>query len=89
MSTSHHASPPGDDSNTRRFIDQVMGRAQQHFSEGRIHKKDEGDLAFAIAADKTNSVVLIHFGKPVQWIGMPKEQALQLAALLTEKASEL
>lgn len=88
MSTSHHSSPE-DDPTTKRFIDQVMSRAQEHFSEGRLNKKDQGDLSFAIATDKINSVVLIHFGKPVDWIGMPKQQALQLAQLLMQHASEL
>ena len=88
MSTAHHSGPE-DEQATKRFVDQVMGRAQEHFSEGRLNKQDQGDLSFAIATDKKNSVVLVHFGKPVDWIGLPKQQALQLANLLINHAAEL
>ena len=88
MSISHHSSPE-DEEARRRFVEQVMGKAQEHFSEGRLSRQDQGDLSFAIASDKANGVVLISFGRPVIWIGMPKQQALQMAKLLTECSAEL
>ncbi len=87
MSMSHHSADS--DAAKDRLIDQILGKAQQHFQDGRLNRQDEGDLSFAIAADPKNQVVIITFGKPVAWVGMPKRQALALAAMLTEKCQEL
>ncbi len=88
MSFSHHES--FEESEARaRLLDQFLNKAQQSFQDGRLNRKDEGELAFAIATDPENQVVIIKFGKPVAWVGMPKRQALELAALLTEHAASL
>jgi len=59
------------------------------FPEGKIDKSDEGEIRFAIAADKSNGVVVIDFGKPVKWLGLPKEKALELGRVLISKAGLL
>jgi hypothetical protein len=43
----------------------------------------------AIAADHGNSIVRLQFGKPIAWLGLPANEARQLAAMLMEKATEL
>lgn len=83
MSTAHHGSPEQHEIK-RRLLDQFLQRAG-----GKLHKSDEGELAFAIAHDTRNQIVVIKFGKPVDWIGLPKKEALQLANLLIEHAAEL
>lgn len=88
MSLSHHSSPEEEEA-TRRFVDQILGKAQEHFAEGRLNKQDQGDLSFAIASDKKNGVVLMHFGKPVVWAGLTKQEALRMADLLITHAAEL
>jgi|RhiMetdeSRZDD1v2_1073273.scaffolds.fasta_scaffold1065185_1 hypothetical protein len=45
-----------------------------------------GEIAFAVAADKTANRVLINFGKPVAFLGMTGEQAIKLGRLLIAKA---
>lgn len=59
------------------------------FSEGQCAPDDEGDLRIAIAADTKAKLVRIDFGKPVGWLGLPKEQALAWASKIAEKARDL
>lgn len=86
MATSHH----GQDGETlKRFLAQVEGNAQRSYSEGRMAETDDGDLAFAVAADPDKGIVMLDFGKLVSWIGMGPEQAAQLGALLIHKARQI
>lgn len=57
------------------------------FPRGRLNADDEGDLQFGITTkDKT---IIVDFGKPVAWLGLDKATALQLGAILIERAREL
>lgn len=80
----HH----GDEENAirRRFLEQIEGRAQRAYSQGRIGADDDGDLAMAIGADPDKKIVVIDYGKLIQWVGMPPEQAVRMAEMLIEKA---
>lgn len=51
------------------------------FPEGHLNEHDEGELNIAIAHIGPN--VILRFGKPVAWIGVPARQARQMAALPT------
>jgi hypothetical protein len=59
------------------------------FPQGKVHATDEGELKFALAADHEHRVVLIDFGKPVVWMGLPPEDAVKLGLALIERAGEL
>lgn len=87
MSLSHHSGE--EEAASRRLLNQMFKKAKEEFPEGRLNRADEGELAFAVAADHEQKAVLIHFGKPVVWCGMNAKQARMLAGLLTEKANEL
>ncbi len=50
-------------------------------------KNDEGELNIRIGIE--NKTVIIHFGKPIVWIGLEVEDVHALANLLLEKAAEL
>lgn len=99
MASAHHGSPLGDDSiidNLRkenelrqRFSEQVDGRAKRSWSEGRLNGKDDGDLAFAISADREKQIITIDFGKPVEWVGLPPKQAIELAQSLIKYARSI
>ena len=67
---------------------QKLGATGQ-YPEGKLNPDDEGEIAFAIGADKPNKKVLIDFGKPVAWIAMTPDQATQFARILIEKALEI
>ncbi len=53
------------------------------FPEGQLNEDDEGGLNIGIGDDKGNLV--LYFGKPVAWIGMPPENAIELANLIIKK----
>lgn len=97
MGASHHSSGPfqPDHENEalkemmQRFTDQVDQRAKRNYSEGRLNANDDGDLAFAVAADPAKNVVIIDFGKPVTWFALPPEQVNGLINLLMMKLREL
>lgn len=73
----------------KRFGDQLKGKAEPLFPEGKVRKDDEGALAFRIAADPSKDIVVIDFGKQVTWLGLPKAEALGLASLLIQHAESL
>lgn len=54
------------------------------FPHGKLNGSDEGGIRFAIGEDGGN--VIINFGTPVAWLGMPPQHAVALAELLIAKA---
>ncbi len=93
MSSSHHGVPsdrdPGKEEIVKRFLDQLEKRAKREYTHGRISGQDEGTLALAVAADKANGVVIIDFGKPVEWIGLGEKECKGLIQMLIEKLREI
>ena len=65
-------------------LEQKLG-ATGRYPDGKVSEQDEGEIVFAVAGH--NGKVFIDFGKPVHSLGMNPDQALQLAALLVEKAA--
>ncbi len=59
------------------------------FPDGKIHHSDEGEIQFGIAADRTKNVVVLDFGTPVVWLGLPPAVAKQLGETLIKRATEL
>jgi hypothetical protein len=57
------------------------------YPRGKIDDTDEGGLQIAVGAYK--DVVRVDFGKPTAWVGLPPEQAFELARLLTKHAAEI
>ena len=57
------------------------------FPRGQLCNDDEGALAMRIGIkDKT---IILDFGKPVTWMGLDKQSAINMANLLLEKAKQL
>jgi hypothetical protein len=52
------------------------------FSHGKINDDDEGDLNVGVAYDPINGVVVINFGKPTAWIGLPPHNARDFANMI-------
>lgn len=69
-----------------RFSDQVAGRAERTWSDGRLGATDDGDLAFAIGPHPDKELVVIDFGKQVEFIAMPPQQAVEMAQALIKHA---
>ena len=57
---------------------------QGSFSDGKLSEEDEGDLRLQVA--HSGDDVRIDFGKPVAWLGFPKDQAIQFAMLILKHA---
>ena len=57
------------------------------FPEGKLNPTDEGEIRFAVAIE--NNKIVLHFGKPVAWLGCTKEQAMDIAKAIIEKAQIL
>lgn len=69
-----------------RLQQQLDGRAQRTWSEGRIGPDDDGDIALAIGSDPDKELVIIDFGKEVTWLAMPPQQAVEIAQMLIKHA---
>lgn len=61
--------------------------ATGEYPRGKFNADDEGGLAIGVARqDKT---VIVNFGKPVAWLGLPKAEALAFADLIIQHAKAL
>ncbi len=69
-----------------RFSDQVAGRAKRAFPDGRIGPTDDGELAFSIGPHPERELIVLDFGKPVEFVAMPPQQAIDLAQALIKHA---
>ena len=58
------------------------------FPDGKLCPEDEGEIRFAVAADKDAGLVHLDFGKPVTFMSMTVKQAADLGQLLNDKARE-
>lgn len=65
------------------FDEKELG-ATGEYPEAPINEDDEGELSFAVGRDSGN--VVLRFGKPIAWIGMPPPQAIMLARALVKHA---
>lgn len=52
------------------------------FPHGKLNEQDEGAIKMAIGYDQSKGVVMVNFGKPVAWFGLPPPEARELARLL-------
>jgi len=57
------------------------------FPEGKFNEHDEGEIAIAVYPKKGN--IIIDFNSPVHWIGMPPEQAVQLAETILKHVKKM
>jgi hypothetical protein len=59
------------------------------FPKGHADAEDEGQIVFAIAADRAHGIVRLDFGTPVAWLGLPPLEAKELGLKLMQKAQEV
>lgn len=67
-------------------IEQIAMGATGKYPEGKLTNNDEGELMFGIAIYEGK--LILNFGKPVEWIGMTKKQAKDLAEHILNKIKE-
>jgi len=61
--------------------------ATKRFPKGMLDADDEGELQFAVG--DRDGVVVLDFGKPIAWLGLPPVNARALAALLVKRADHI
>ncbi len=59
------------------------------FPLGMMDDVDEGEIQFRVGHSVETRTVMVDFGKPVAWLGMPAETARQLAELLIKHADAI
>ena len=58
----------------------------EKYPQGKLTESDKGELEFSIAVHEGR--VVLNWGKPVLWIGVPPAQARAIAASLLRTAEE-
>lgn len=58
--------------------------ASGRFPEGKLNENDEGELRLAVTSK--DGKVIVDFGKPVNWLGLSRDQAMEFAKLLRKHA---
>lgn len=90
MGAGHHGEGHGEaDELRKRFLDQLNGTAKRKYEQGRMGADDDGALSYAITNDDRHGVIVIRFGKPVEWIGLGVKEATELRDQLTERIMAL
>jgi len=57
------------------------------FPDGKINENDMGELRLGIGT--TNDNVVIDFGTSLTWLAFSKQEAIEFARIITEKANLL
>lgn len=57
------------------------------FPQGKLNEHDEGGIRLAVGVK--DGVVMIDFGTPVTWLGLPKAEAIALGQSILQRAQEL
>lgn len=70
----------------RTEFGEFMSDDFKKFPRGKLNEHDEGLLHMGVTVK--GDVVIIAFPKEIAWIGMPAEQAEELAGLLVKRAKE-
>lgn len=68
----------------RKALEPHRPGATGDFPRGRLTPQDEGGIRFAVGSK--DGVVVVDFGKPVAWLGMPPSDARALAESLLKHA---
>jgi len=63
------------------------GGATGEFPDGKLSEDDEGELEFTVGP-LPNGLVGVKFGKPVAWMALPPDTAIELATMLVESAGK-
>ena len=88
MSFPHHGSPE-ESRLLKAFREQEAGTAKREWPEGRIEGTDDGQIVFKLSSDPETGVIKVDFGKPVTWVGMSPNDAVQVAQLLIKHARSI
>ncbi len=78
---SHHGNNPP---HVQKALSEALRSLLGEYPDGRMNANDEGAIAFAVGVEAGR--VVLRFPKPVAWMGMSGDEALELAQLLIQHA---
>jgi len=78
----------GEGERFKEFFESEPGPTGQ-FPDGRISPDDEGELNVRMGVDPQSRQVIIDFGMPTTWIGLPPEKAIEFGNKLIAMAKTL
>lgn len=58
------------------------------FPRGKISEDDEGALTTGVTYDPAKNIVIINYGYPVAWVGMPPQLAKEFAETILKHAAK-
>lgn len=58
------------------------------FPHGKLTRKDEGEIKFSVGLSMDKKRVVLNFGKAVRWVGMSRNQALDVSRAIEKTANE-
>ena len=56
------------------------------FPDGKVGPDDDGEIRMGVGVHAKSNTVILEFGVPVTWLGLPKKQAIALGKALIMKA---
>ena len=81
----------------RRLVEKLKGVSEPveelgptgQYPDGKLSEDDDGELRFALAHDPSKDIVVMSFGVPVNWLGVPAPIAEHISRGLVAHASRL
>ena len=86
MSPSSHTGTSRSDAPVMEERMKEMRTPFKSYPRGRLNTEDEGAIEIAVGVQQ--DVVIIAFPKLVSWVGLPAEQAEDLAETIQQRAKE-
>lgn len=72
-----------------QFVRQKLGIFQEEHIADKVREDDEGTLAFRIGTSEEKQVVIVDFPKPITFIAMSPQDAVNFAKVLIKNASSI
>ena len=69
-------------------LDKLNLGATGKFPHGKLTPKDEGEIKFSVGLSMDKKRVILNFGKAVRWVGMNRNQAIDVAKAMIKTANE-
>jgi hypothetical protein len=54
-----------------------------------VSRDDEGEIQLAVSGDALHRKVFLNFGKPIAWVGLTAEQAMDVGLSLIEQSRRI
>jgi hypothetical protein len=83
---SHHFGPELPKFPDSMFSNPELG-ATGRFPDGKLNAQDQGEIKIGVTV--SDEKVVLAFGKPVEWIGFTREQAIQIGQTLIDRARQI